>query len=79
MKYKTMLDGSYLHNFFLRRRNDEPSPYLFRITENRVNLTAFLNGYAIIPLEEYYKLIGEKYLNSKFIKQADKELHTGRK
>uniref|UniRef100_A0A6M3LEU0 Uncharacterized protein n=1 Tax=viral metagenome TaxID=1070528 RepID=A0A6M3LEU0_9ZZZZ len=74
MKYEAGKNGSYLHNCVIVRRENDPVEMLFR---NDDNITAFLNGYAIIPLEEYYKLAGKGDFSywKKLIEEADKYIH----
>jgi len=81
-KYEKLEDGSYLHNCFLVRRNNDPSNILF-YQDGDNGVTARLNGYAIIPLEEYFELkdeLGENANNYpdemlKNVEEADKQLH----
>lgn len=49
-------DGSYFHNNFAKMREGEAGTV---ISADIDTVTCRLNGYAIIPIEEYYKLIGE--------------------
>jgi len=76
-KYKKHRNGSYMHNCLIIRRHehDDPLTELFNYYEN-YGVTAALNGYAIIPLYDYYKMknIQSKYESFK-ISNADKELH----
>ena len=74
MKHEKCEDGSYLGNCHLQRRENDPAPYLFNQSGTEY-ISCCLNGYAIIPLEEYQKLTGQDF--SKFIRQSiedDKEL-----
>ncbi|MCG7948061.1 MAG: hypothetical protein JAZ07_17085 [Candidatus Thiodiazotropha endolucinida] len=74
--YEKCKDGSYVHNCFVVRREDDKSPTLFYQNGNE-HVSAFLNGYAVIPLEEYERLTGEPTLiERQSIKKADEELHS---
>jgi len=55
MKYEKLKDGGFVHNCHLIPRGDEKADYLF-YQDGDKSITAFLNGYAIIPLEDYFKL-----------------------
>lgn len=55
MKYEKGKDGSHLHNCFVSRRNGDLSDQLFNQDDGTV--TAFLNGYAVIPIEDYSQLV----------------------
>jgi len=49
--------------------------YLFHQSDESVS--AFLNGYAIIPIEEYFELKGESDDEMlKRVEEADKQLYT---
>ena len=77
MKYEKGIDGSYCHNNIIIRRDDDPRGALFDsgfLQQSGKTISAFLNGYAIIPMKEYCELTGREY-NDKFIKEADKQLH----
>lgn len=56
-KQKTKEIESYLHNSFIKPREDDKDKYMFYGTSEGVY--ARLNGYAIVPIEEYFALIGE--------------------
>jgi hypothetical protein len=75
VEYKKTNDGSYVHNCYIVRRDDDNGQYLFGQTDDK-KITAFLNGYAIIPLEEYAQLtgkdLGDMIANAN---EADKQLH----
>jgi len=58
MKFEKMNDGSFVHNCRIVRRDNDKASVLFHQNGNE-SVAAFLNGYAIIPLEEYYQLKGE--------------------
>ena len=84
MVFEKMKDGSYLHNCHIVFRENDKAKYLFHKDSEDKSLTAFLNGYAIIPLEEYYRLKDERGDKGfdlieealKNIKEADKQLNT---
>ena len=71
LKYKKCKDGSFVHNCFIKRRKDEPNALLFCQTD--YSITVLLNGYAVVPLEEYLILTGNEF-DSSNIKEADKQL-----
>ncbi len=56
-KQKTQEIESYLHNSFIKPREEDREIYLFYGTPE--GIYARLNGYAIVPIEEYFELIGE--------------------
>lgn len=67
-------DGSHLHNCVIQIREDSKASWLFDGTGETV--TCFLNGYAIIPLEEYARLTGEDYsANIASAKEFDKIMY----
>ena len=82
MKYNKGTDGSYLHNCCIIRRNGDPSNVLFHSNKT---ISAFLNGYAIIPMEKYARLVEiampsdirlkSVVFSKEQIKEADRELH----
>lgn len=51
------IDGSYLHNCLIMRRIDDISDALFYIPADGLKMITKLDGYAIIPLGDYEKLI----------------------
>lgn len=59
MKYEKLKDGSYIHNCFIKRRENEKSSILF-YQDGDESISAFLNGYAVIPLDEYFRLTDER-------------------
>jgi len=76
MKYEKGLNDSYLHNCLIIRRAGDPAGVLFRRDKN--GFTASLNGYAIVPIEEYTRLVelaSPSNETLKEIEEADKELH----
>ena len=75
-EYKKHKDGSYVHNCYIERRIDDMSKYMF-YQSNDEYISAFLNGYAIIPLEKYYKLIDKEFpdQDKENIIEADKQLY----
>ena len=77
MKYKACKDGSYVCNCFVKRREDSPSEFMFNQTVGAGSITAHLNGYAIIPLEEYYELTDRELPSGELdrIKKADIQLN----
>ncbi len=75
MEYKKLNDGSYVCNCYIGRREDESADALFKQNGDE-SIAAFLNGYAIIPLEEYAALTGEDYSDMLAnAKEADRQLH----
>lgn len=75
VEYKKLKDGSFILNCILRRRVNDNSDYLFR--QSNESVSVFLNGYAIIPIEEYFELKGEA--DDELLKQvevASKQLYT---
>ena len=60
MKNKTK-DGSYIHNCFIKRRLDDVSGALFEIPPDGSKMITKLDGYSIIPIEEYKRLIDENF------------------
>lgn len=75
MKYKTTLDGSYIVNCFIDRRETDPSPSLF-YQKDAESIIVRLNGYAIIPIEKYRKLTKEDMLiDESQIAQANKDFY----
>ena len=74
MKYKKSENGSFIHNCLIARRKEEPEATLFEQLNKSGDMLASLNGYAIIPLEEYAKLTGIEY-DKEAIIQADKDLN----
>ena len=74
MDFQKMKDGSFVHNCYIARRRGEKAPLLFRQESDGSKLIAFLNGYAIIPLEEYKKLKGEDF-DGTLIEKADRDLY----
>jgi len=81
--YEKGKDGSYFHNNLLKRRDGEKAPQLF--SNNDETISAFLNGYAIIPIEEYARLVEMAspsdarlkpvIFSMKDIKEANKQLY----
>lgn len=75
-KYSKGKDGSYVHNCLVVRREDDKVPTLFHQNGNE-HVSAFLNGYAVIPIEEYENLTGKPtFIESRSIKKADEDLHS---
>jgi hypothetical protein len=54
-------DGSFVRNCLINRRKEDASPHMFYQDSEASYISAFLNGYAIIPLEEYAELTGDDY------------------
>jgi len=77
MKFEKGIDGSYFHNNLVIIRDDERESHLFYSSPKLRTISAFLNGYAIIPLETYYKLVRREIdeRTREQIKEADKQLH----
>jgi len=72
--YKKLKNGSYLHNCYIAKREDDPQELI--VHEDGRQVFVSLNGYAIIPLEEYEKLTSKDSMETKIrIKNADKQLH----
>jgi len=77
VKYKRFDDGSFFHNnVIVFRKEDYDNKRAIFHADGDESITAFLNGYAIIPAEEYCKLTGQNF-NGKDITEADKDLHIG--
>ena len=72
MKYNKCKDGGFVHNCLIVRREGDTSPHMF--SQNSERCTPTLNGYAIIPMEDYAKLTGRAF-DAKAIADADKDLH----
>jgi len=82
MKYEKNQDGSYLHNCYVKLRNSD-GVTLFDNTNGSVK--ASLNGYAVIPIEDYFDLVqgvscqklelSELPGNMEKIKEAHSQLH----
>ena len=75
-KYEKGKDGSYLHNCYMERREGDVSPWMFHCDGDTGSVIAALNGYAIIPMERYAKLVGKDY-DEKAICDADEQLRRG--
>ncbi len=56
-KEKTQEIESYVHNSFIKAKENDEGKYLFSVTPE--GIYARLDGYAIVPIEEYFELIGE--------------------
>ncbi len=52
-------DGSYVHNCIIKRRLDDVSDCLFEVIPDGSKMITKLNGYAIVPREEYEHLVAE--------------------
>lgn len=75
MSYNKSANGSYLHNCYVKRRDSDPAPSLFT-SDDGTDIFCSLNGYAIIPMEEYAVLVGMDFAQKQAnIKAADEELH----
>ena len=72
MKYNKCKDGGFVHNCLTVRREGDKSAHMFKQLGDD-SLTACLNGYAIIPMEEYAKLTGCDF-DAQAIAEADKDL-----
>lgn len=68
-------ENSYLHGCLIKKRDDDPSRALFTLTGETV-MACHLNGYAIVPIEEYYRLQGQsvKPVTLAEIKKADEQI-----
>ena len=73
MSYGKTKNGSYVHNCLIERRENEKAAILFYVEDSEIGV--YLNGYAVIPLEKYKELLGEKF-DGEYIEKADKELYT---
>ena len=70
-------DGSYFHNnLIIAREYDQKNGHML-IDGRGDDVVVSLNGYAIIPLEEYYELKGESLpsVEADSIEDMDKRLH----
>lgn len=74
MEYKKAKDGSYFHNNIVVGRKGDPSEMRFYSKPGGESVVAFLNGYAIIPIEEYCRLKGSEYDGS-MIAECDGQIH----
>lgn len=75
MKYGKAKDGSYVHNCYIEMRDGMKEKIPFHGTCDHVS--AFLNGFAIIPIEDYAELTGKNFAETlEKIKQADIDLHS---
>ena len=74
MEFQKMKDGSYVHNCYIAPRSGEKAFVLFGYEPVGGGITAFLNGYAVIPLEEYKKLKGEDF-DGTSIEKAYRDLY----
>ena len=77
--YRKQKNGTYLYNCILRRRKNDPASWLLKINRKKGEMLIALNGYAIIPLEDYMKFKGItddkiKKITDK-IENADEEIH----
>lgn len=71
--YKKTKDGSYIHNCVIAPRADRKEPLFWQSDET---ISCRLNGYAIIPIEEYERLTGKSTgIVSKPLEDAEKQLH----
>jgi len=75
IKYEKLEDGSYLHNCLLDIREDDRNRSGIFHQEGDKSMSARLNGYAIIPMEEYCKLKDIPFNNKAEILEADRQLH----
>jgi len=84
MKYTKAKNGSYFYNnILILRENDRKSGRSIIHQDRGGSVRCMLNGYAIIPLEEYYQLEDEHGEDGnnwpdemlKNIEEADKQLH----
>jgi len=76
-KYEKCSDGSYLHNCYISPREEDKEKALF--SQGRESITAHLNGYAVIPMEEYARLTNRDFSKDfrwqiSAAKEADKQL-----
>jgi hypothetical protein len=79
-EFKKLADGSYVHNCYLEGRDSDPAEFMFKQNADD-SISAFLNGYAIIPIETYEELSGKDFSGKDFsgirqrINKADDDLH----
>lgn len=63
-------DGSFFHNNFVKRRESDNNTI---IHNGKDSVTCRLNGYAIIPFEEYVALAKDTSINlSEFMEKVNK-------
>lgn len=78
-KYKKNKDGAYLCNYIIRRRENDPAKWLAKRNKKTGQISVGLNGYAIIPIDEYMKLGNrpEKSISKIMVEveKADEQLH----
>ena len=55
--YEKGKDGSHLCNCYLYSRKNELAQVLFEMNNETQSISAFLNGYAIVPIEDYADLV----------------------
>jgi len=72
-EYEKGTDGSYFHNNLVIGRDDDPNRMAL-FNSSGESITAFLNGYAVIPMQLYCELTKTDY-DDKEIKEADEQLH----
>ena len=74
MEYMKATNGSYMHNCLVVRRESDPEMTI--VNGSTDNVSVSLNGYAIIPIEDYFKLKGEgSDLTMAKVKKVSRELH----
>jgi len=73
MKYSKSKDGGFIHNCIVNRRKTDKAKAIFYCDKDKT--IAFLNGYAIIPIEEYAELKGGKADLTK-VNNAENDLYT---
>ena len=70
-------NGSYFHNnLVIARKYDQDNEHIL-ISGTGDDVTVNLNGYAIIPIEDYHQLNGSKLSDNEIdsIEDMDKRLH----
>jgi len=85
MKYEKQKDGTYLHNCYVWRREDDSTTIFDNVGSRDDVIIARLNGYAIVPIEEYARLVEMAspsdarlkpvIFSMEDIKEADEQLH----
>ena len=72
MEYTKSESGSYVHNCYIKCRNNDKSNVLFWDSDG---ITQFcLNGYAIVPFEDVKSIYPDIFIDETSIEEADKQL-----
>ena len=74
--YKKLEDGSSVHNCIIKSRYYKDSKKAFALfsQDGDKTIRAHLNGYAIVPVEEYLEVTGKDMTYLAKIKQAEIDL-----